>query len=212
MKKSIAIAVCLLGAAGLYWAVQAGNLEPSDPPAPTMKRLVEVPPTWSQRLDSTNGSTVPLWEGCGSSRFLCVMPEGSPFPVPQAVLDHETGLVWERAPTSGVQPWFSSYITCRDRTTGNRRGWRLPALEELASLVDASESDPALPPGHPFLNLTEEGYWSSSTSPAATHQASRLWLASGNIVNTSKDNSFGAWCVRGGPPNSFTSQPNDPSP
>jgi hypothetical protein len=212
MKKSITIAVCVLGATSLYWFVQAGNLDPSDPPAPTMKSLDVIPPPWSQRLDSTNGSTLPLFVGCGSSRFRCVMSVGSPLPIPQAVLDLETGLVWERAPTSGVQPWFGSYLTCRDRSTGNRRGWRLPALEELASLADPSESDPALPPGHPFLNLTEQAYWSSSTSPAATHQASRLWLASGNIGNAPKDDSFGAWCVRGGPPNSFTSQPNDPSP
>jgi hypothetical protein len=212
MRKSTALAVCLLGAAGLYWYAQAGNLDPPDPPAPTMKSLDVMPPTWSERLDSTNGSTLPLFEGCGSSRFLCVMSTGSPIPLPQAVLDRETGLVWERAPTSGVHSWFSSYITCRDRTTGNRRGWRLPALEELASLVDPSESDPALPPGHPFLNLTEQAYWSSTTSPGATHQASRLWLANGHPGNTDKDDAFGAWCVRGGPPNSCTSQPNDPPP
>jgi hypothetical protein len=38
MKKSIAISVCLLGAAGIYWFAQAGEMEPPGPPAPTMRK------------------------------------------------------------------------------------------------------------------------------------------------------------------------------
>jgi parallel beta-helix repeat protein len=44
MNKPTAIAVCLLGAAGLFWFAQAGDLEPPGPPAPTMKTLDEVEP------------------------------------------------------------------------------------------------------------------------------------------------------------------------
>ena len=208
MKKSTAMVVCFLGAAGLYWVVQAGNLEPSDPPAPTMKSLDEIPPTWTQRLDSTNGSTVPLWVGCGSSRFECLMPVGSPFPVAQVVLDRETGLVWERSPQSGVQPWVASVIDCVTHTTGSRRGWRLPTIEELASLSDPQQSDPALPPGHPFLNVTEDTYWSSSTSALYTDWAWFLEVPSGAPGREVKGWNRGTWCVRGGPPGFFTSQPN----
>jgi hypothetical protein len=208
MKKSITIAVCLLGVAGLYWIAQAGNLDPSDPPAPTMKSLDVIPPTWSERLDSTNGSTLPLFMGCGSSRFKCVMSVGTPLPLPQAVLDRETGLIWERSPQSGSQLWVGSAIDCVMHTTGGRGGWRLPAIEELASLSDPGQGDPALPPGHPFLNVTEDGYWSSSTSPLDTDWAWFLYLPSGALMRETKTWNRGTWCVRGGPPNFFTSQPN----
>ena len=44
MKKITGIAVCLLALVGLYLGVQAGDLEPPGPPAPTMKTLDEVEP------------------------------------------------------------------------------------------------------------------------------------------------------------------------
>jgi hypothetical protein len=210
MKKSTAIAFCFLGAVGLYWVVQAGTLDPPDPPAPTMKSLDVIPPTWSQRLDSTNGSTLPLFEGCGSSRFECVMSVGSPIPLPRAVLDRETGLVWERSPQSGGQIWVASVVDCVLHTTGGRRGWRSPTIEELATLSDPGQSDPALPSGHPFLNVTEEGYWSSSTSPLYTDWAWFLNMSSGAPIRETKAWNRGTWCVRGGTPNYFTSQPNTP--
>src|SRR5262249_44050324 len=67
-----------------------------------------------------------------------------------AVLDRETGLVWQRSPNGVNASWFGSAGKCHsDAATGNRLGWRLPSVEELASLVDRTQSNPALPPGHP---------------------------------------------------------------
>jgi hypothetical protein len=49
-------------------------------------------------------------------------------------------------------------------TLGNRLGWRLPTVNELASLVDPSRSDPALPAGHPFNDVQlSDHYWSATT-------------------------------------------------
>ncbi len=41
--------------------------------------------------------------------------------------------------------------------------WRLPALNELQSLVELENGTTALPPDHPFINL-KNLYWSSTTS------------------------------------------------
>ena len=38
--------------------------------------------------------------------------------------------------------------------------WRLPSMPELMSLIDKSQSDPALPPDNPFVNV-QERYWST---------------------------------------------------
>ena len=40
--------------------------------------------------------------------------------------------------------------------------WRLPNRFELESLLDLSQANPALPPGHPFLNVRNNCYWTSS--------------------------------------------------
>jgi len=41
--------------------------------------------------------------------------------------------------------------------------WRLPNLVELESLVDVSSSNQALTPGHPFTNVSNAIYWSSTS-------------------------------------------------
>ena len=122
--------------------VPAGSLNPSAPPRPTMKTLDEIPPTWSQKLDSTNGSTSPLIQGCGSSRFECIWNEGSPISTPQAVLDKETGLVWERSPHTEKMNWVEVFTHCYLLEVSDRKGWRLPTVEELASLVDTDNYSP----------------------------------------------------------------------
>src|SRR6266849_5696589 len=85
-----------------------------------------------------------------STRFVVLASYGG-----AAVLDRETGLVWEQSPDSRSRTWFDAQIHCNQRTVGNRSAWRLPTVQELASLVDPSvpPPGPTLPAGHPFTNL-----------------------------------------------------------
>src|SRR5262245_24475397 len=66
-----------------------------------------------------------------------------------AVIDNETGLVWERSPaqilasssdscdtTSNVTSWDMAFLCCIKRNVGGRMGWRLPTVWELSTLLD----------------------------------------------------------------------------
>jgi hypothetical protein len=168
-----------------------------------MKSLDEVPPTWSQLLDSTDGDPQ---SGCDSSRFRCVMNG-------EAVLDRETGLVWTRVVNGSLRFWVDALDYCSvDEMSGGRLGWRLPKLEELLSLQDRSQPAPRLPTGHPFVGVTLNAYWSATTTWRWTDFANAAWFGDGVLVTawSDKDDELrGAWCVRGGTSSDFTSQPNE---
>lgn len=120
----------------------------------------------------------------------------------QAVLDQETGLVWEQMPTSIFLQnylWEDAQTHCNQLTTGNRMGWRLPTIQELASLVDPSVALPALPIGHPFSNVQSAAYWSATTDATNALNAWALGFASGGVAPLTKASTFNyVWCVRGG--------------
>jgi hypothetical protein len=83
----------------------------------------------------------------------------------QAVLDQETGLVWERQPNKQPVMWPNARLLCAQKAVGGRGGWRLPAFSELASLVDPAVTNPTvprLPAGHPFLDVQPAPYWSAT--------------------------------------------------
>jgi len=171
--------VALPALVAIIGSVQGGSLEPTGSPGPTMKTLDEIPPTWSQVLPA-------------SQRFVLVMGGA-------AVLDKETGLVWEKSPSATFVTWSEAQFHCNDLSLVNRMGWRLPTIQELTSLADRTENS-GLPGGHPFTDPPLVGAWSATTNASDSTTA---WMvlfgldvyvgngASKIIVNR-------AWCVRGG--------------
>ena len=126
-----------------------------------------------------------------------------------AVLDKETGLVWEQSPNTGPFTWLNAQIHCNQKTVGGRKGWRLPTIQELASLaslvVDPNKigigSVPAgnLPAGHPFSNVQSSQYWSATTDTRGPGLARVMNFGSGIVLLTGiKANAHFVWCVRSG--------------
>jgi hypothetical protein len=136
-------------------------------------------PTWHQILPSAD-------------RFKLVMNSDA------AVLDKETGLVWEKSPDTGTRSWTSACTHCYQREVGGRKGWRLPTIEELASLVDTSQSNPTLPAGHPFIGVQSDFYWSSSTYAGGTSHGWGVLFNGGLVSYYDKSDHYYVWCVRGG--------------
>ena len=141
-------------------------------------------PSWDQTLPA-------------STRFIVLSNMGG-----NAVLDRETGLVWEKSPSTSTAIWVAAQGHCNQLIVANRIGWRLPTLQELASLVDPSVAfpGPALPAGHPFTNVQQNFYWSATTrSTTNDGEAWGVFFSDGAVSAFSKSQSgFFFWCVRGG--------------
>ena len=151
-------------------------------------------PAWDQKLPaSTRFVPVLFQEFCAAT---CEQ-------IAAGILDRETGLVWERIPSSSQRTFWLADNSCTHKLRGGRAGWRLPTVDELTSLVEQAPNSvgATLPPGHPFLNVGEAFYWTSSPNLVFGGDSSRIWVVRVEHL------SFGAflptetipvWCVRGG--------------
>ena len=140
----------------------------------------QVSPTWNQTINNP-------------SRFQLVLGG-------QGVLDKETGIVWEQSPSTSLLVLYDAQFYCNNLTKGSRMGWRLPTIQELASLMDpTASSGPMLPSGHPFLNVkTDNVYWSATVYADVPGVQ---WIAdfnSNGVTHLANSNSYYSWCVRSG--------------
>lgn len=100
---------------------------------------------------------------------------GLPWPDPRFEVDGEvvrdrlTGLVWtlDANPADFPRGWQEAHeVTAamnRDAMFGHR-DWRVPNRRELRSLLSYQDSRPSLPVGHPFRNIFQGWYWTSTTA------------------------------------------------
>jgi hypothetical protein len=141
-------------------------------------------PSWDQQLPS-------------STRFVALSNWGDGV---QAVLDRETGLVWQRRPNSREETWQDASRICFEAFTGGRAGWKLPTLQDLMSLFVLGTTD-ALPAGHPFDGTLALAFWTSTQDKSASSNAYlvRRFPGSVSVSSTDRASPLGApWCVRGG--------------
>ena len=81
------------------------------------------------------------------------------------VTDMATGLIWQRSETSRVMSWKEAkdYVQqLNQRSFGGYIDWRLPTIEELASLIEESwkNSDMFI---DPVFDIHQKCFWSSDT-------------------------------------------------
>jgi hypothetical protein len=116
-----------------------------------------------------------------------------------AVRDDNTGLVWEKSPQTPTATWNGARFMCINKNVGGQKGWRLPSIPDLASLIDPSVAPPGptLPSGHPFQNVQSAGYWSATTSAEDASDAWFVYFGRGFVDHDSKTSTGHVWCVRG---------------
>jgi hypothetical protein len=147
-------------------------------------------PSWDQTLPA-------------STRFIVLSNFNS-----EAVLDRETGLVWEKTPSTDQMTISRAQFACSSRQTGGRMGWRLPKMDELFSLLDPTQinnkigSPAALPLGNPFVGAGgNPRFWTTDQdAPPFNNNVNLIFVfVNAGIFNTTdyNDSAIRAWCVRG---------------
>ena len=116
----------------------------------------------------------------------------------EAVRDKRTGLVWEQSPALDMSDWEMAQRQCSSSRAGGSTDWRVPTVQELATLVEPSSIEVKLPPDHPFANVEASIYWSSTERRENGAYASFVNFSSGGSATLEKYMPSFVWCVRGG--------------
>ena len=140
---------------------------------------------------------------CAESRQDASLLMGAAWPRPRftpsefGILDELTGLIWHSHASLGKHnaTWTDALTTVGSYARETGLPWRLPTINELESLVDASSHSPALPAEHPFSDI-QQSYWSSTTSGFEADWAYVLYLMKGAVgVGYKKNSDFALWPV-----------------
>ena len=184
--------------------------------------VVQIPQTGQTTCYDATGAVITC-AGTGQEGDKLV---GKPWPVPRftdngdgSVADNLTGLVWLKNAkctdtvggvpnATGALAWQSALTWSNSLASGScglsdgsaAGVWRMPNMVELTSLMDLSRSAPVLQAGHPFNNVQNGYYWSSSTSLYSLGTAERASMNDGYLANGGKANTNQnyLWPVRGG--------------
>ncbi len=81
------------------------------------------------------------------------------------VTDTETSLMWQQE-TAGGRDWEASLNYCESLNLAGYDDWRLPNRNELQSIVDYTNYNPAIDDTTAFPDTQSSNYWSSTTYAA----------------------------------------------
>ena len=123
------------------------------------------------------------------------------------VVDNGSGLTWTRdANIDGTKDWTNAIAYCSNLNYAAYEDWRSPSMGEFTRSVWGgttnglfydypSTNDPALPLGHPFINIQSANYWPSTA--VSDEDAAYVYPPDGDTDYISKTNAYYVWPCRG---------------
>ena len=109
----------------------------------------------------------------------------------EIVTDAATGLIWQKGDLSAKR-WKEALEYCESLNYAGYSDWRLPNINELASLANYDKYSPA----SDFPGISQENYWSSTTDIPFLGSALNIFFHTGEIDYASKDTFYYVKCVR----------------
>ncbi|MES0336160.1 MAG: DUF1566 domain-containing protein [Candidatus Magnetobacterium sp. LHC-1] len=121
------------------------------------------------------------------------------------VTDNLTGLVWTKDANlpAAIKAWPGALDYVASMNTGagtyGYTDWRLPNINELESLVNAEQANPATwLNSQGFTNVQPFYYWSSTSDAAYTSYAWLVGMPDGYVYAFYKSYDYYVWPVRSG--------------
>ena len=170
---------------------------PTNPP-PEITPAAEIWKTGQTVTGGTNDD--------GALRLGVAWPEPRFSANGECVTDNLTGLMWVKdANIAGLKTWNDALTFTNDITICGYVDWRLPNSKELFSLIDRSQSGPALPASYPFTGAQSDPYWSSTTYASDSTKAWTVDMLLGDLLPLIKTSQTAfVWPVRGGQTKPYT--------
>ncbi|MBO7126052.1 DUF1566 domain-containing protein [bacterium] len=110
----------------------------------------------------------------------------------EIVEDSAHNLYWTKIESEEALKWKKALNYCNKLNYGDNSGWRLPSINELASILDYSASEPA----SKFPSLSSTSFWSSTSYNESPDYAWRINSSNGTIETGKKTKEASVICVK----------------
>jgi hypothetical protein len=113
-------------------------------------------------------------------------------------VDKDTKLMWQDnyESKSKQKTWEGAKQYCQDLSLDGYDDWYLPTVEQLLTITDKSESNPAIKNG--IQNITSSNYWSASPLLSYSSLAWLVFFKFGNSSYSYKTDEYYVRCARAG--------------
>jgi len=109
------------------------------------------------------------------------------------VTDTGTGLMWQKQDDAKKRTWIEAVDYCKGLSLGGHKGWRLPEVKELQSILDMKRNPTADPV---FTGTKAYGYWSATDYPTSYVEAYWIYFVDGGVNHNNKSDPQYAIYVR----------------